>query len=189
MDWSIRAARRGDGARCKPLWKPWQGSRYNEVMDSIDGRGPQNTVDNRLFIAEHRRGQVAGMVLTTPPLAVLLVRHGMDLQAIKADEAYTKAVKLAAVAVAPELRGQGLGTLLVQRAIEESALTAVWMYGQFDADRNIEGFYNGLGFRVHRQGKPLTGPYGCQLAGQHDERWFEEYLSNLLKHREAQAPE
>lgn len=179
MLWKLHNAQPGDGARLRPLWEPWLGLRHGTAMDVLDAGAMVDSYERLelvLWAQNRQTGEVAGMLLASPSTS--LMQEFPDA----ANEIAQLVVKLRGVAVAPDERGQGLGRILVRRAIAEyRACDYAWMYGQFDADQpRLADFYRRLGYTVHPQGEDLMVPSRLNIpstiVAQPAEHWFDQRL-------------
>ncbi|MFF3958456.1 GNAT family N-acetyltransferase [Streptomyces sp. NPDC001890] len=136
------------------------------MCETIDEGGPfisQYKAGQFVFlVAEHTpTGRIVGISSSTPPLSVLagMERDGADPTALGATAmAY---VKLRALAVAEDHRGQGIASALLARTLAvHRDHRAFFAYGQFLAgDAALARFYRRRGFTIHAPGEPviLTG--------------------------------
>ncbi len=179
MLWKLHKARPGDGERLRELWQPWLGLRYDAAMDALDAGSMFSSyefLELVLWAEDRRTGTVAGILLASPSTSIM---HELPDAAFEIGQLL---VKLRAVAVAPDQRGQGLGTVLVRRAIAEyRGCDYAWMYGQFDAtEPRLADFYRRLGFTIHPTGTDLTVPprlnIPSAIQAQPDEHWFDLLL-------------
>jgi GNAT superfamily N-acetyltransferase len=152
----VRMAKPADAAWLRNQWPEWVGGEMDVVMEALRAGGRDLTLSNILVLSLEavRTGKVCGGLIAAPPHRLIRLYLSDRSEAVR-----ERVVKLEALGVDPNHRGQGGGSLMVQEAIKRFREASYrWMYGQFETDRRLTHFYSQLGFNVHPPGIGIDFP-------------------------------
>ncbi|GIF01565.1 GNAT family N-acetyltransferase [Paractinoplanes rishiriensis] len=120
-----------------------------------------------VLVVAPRGGPPKGALMAFPPVRVLHGALDAGVGVLQVMSAALAVVKLKGVAVASEARGIGLGAALIRRCAQlYEQLGWHVLYGQFNQDSGLDGYYSRLGFDVLGAGEPLhlAGLLGFPLS-------------------------
>lgn len=108
------------------------------------------------LVAEDRDGRLVGALHALPPAGVLAQVMTKGVPAELATVGAVAVVKIRAVAVDEQVRGQGVGAALLRRCLQLYFQLGYYVaYGQFTDGSGLETYYTRQGFEVLREGEGL----------------------------------
>jgi len=166
------------------------------ALDRAAAAGPEQTALIRhslarsaIFVATDREG-VAGVAELTPPIrAVEQIFRRLEQQRASREaildaqwKSMVQVSKLRLVAVRPDMRGRGVGSELIEQALQLAAASGVkQVYGQFSASPELARFYLERGFTVRDVGVPIKVVGGNTIQSRATEQLF--YSMVRLRYR------
>jgi GNAT superfamily N-acetyltransferase len=110
-----------------------------------------------VLVADHSDIGVVAALLANPPGALLSQTVNSQKSFVEALAAMTRVIKLKAVAVVEEQRGNGIGIAMIGLCVRIYQQAGyLLLYGQFQRDTGLDAYYGKLGFNVHAPGQPLS---------------------------------
>ncbi|MFF5293052.1 GNAT family N-acetyltransferase [Paractinoplanes globisporus] len=109
-----------------------------------------------LLVATDPHGAVIGVLMALPPVQILGQARQAGVPIADVRVAAKTVVKIKAVAVAPDARGAGVGSALIDQCLAVyTQLGWRLIYGQIDADSTLDVYYSRLGFAVLDRGQGI----------------------------------
>jgi len=120
-----------------------------QVAKVLAGAGTQPFIGLSMVLVAVRFNEVVGALYSLPPLGYITQLVNAGIPPASAMAVAPAVAKIRALAVAPEARGLGIATHLLQAAVSIYDRIGLYLiYGIFDIGSGLEAFYAARGFQI-----------------------------------------